>query len=217
MFVACLCLIVSCGRTTRDRASTVEDTLLNNAKDHFERNVRHLPANGESILPGKISTIAWKHARIQELSPGMPVVIVPLLLEGNFKVKSGSREYASPLSGNLSLFIFRDQQKSWHTEVVISVPDTDSRRFTGLVMVEDWQGNALRTLQYENGKKSAHFNGKLECIPTEWLVCTYKHCRTLYTSYNCIVKSSGRLAKNRVSINYGAGVRAAGTMVAQAE
>lgn len=220
IFGALLCLIiaVSCD-ITADKTSTEKDTLLENAKEYFEGSVQQMPATAKSILPGKISTIAWENARVQELSPGTPVAIVPITLDGDYKVKNGNGDHTSLLTGNVSLFIFRDHQQTWHSEVVIAVPEETGSRFSGLVIVEDWQGNALRTLQYTNGKKAEQASEKMQCIPTQWIESvTYggqEHAKSLYTSYNCIVKNDAKVEKNSVAINYGAGVRAKRSFIAQ--
>ncbi|MGB4774857.1 MAG: hypothetical protein WBP45_06780, partial [Daejeonella sp.] len=82
-------------------------------------------------------------------------VMVPLRYERTLAAKD-QKATGSPLKTQSYLMIYRDNNRQYHTEVVTRIPDENywNHRndqgvvFTGTVLIEDWQGNAIKSYLY---------------------------------------------------------------------
>ncbi len=150
--------------------TTEEQQLIANAKTYFENNV-HGTNVGKQLsdvtdtLPGQFNPVKsllknadWDDAYTIKLSIGK-IVVVPIQFKDSLYLRVDNNDNATQLPiNNLSkLIVYTDSAKQIHAEVVTGFPDTSfinnpSGTFTGIALVQDWQGNFLRGYSYENGQ-----------------------------------------------------------------
>jgi len=153
---AAILLYAACNKGPKGTAVPTGDDrmLIDEAHAYFNEYVLPLPvpegstsiADSRSALP---KMALWDKAYIQTTSI-RKTVRVPVAVQEPLYIKRDSGSVSISASSFTSLLLYKDAFDQWHAEVMTSIPDDDclrqpaGRRFTGKIMVEDWQGNYLK-------------------------------------------------------------------------
>lgn len=183
-----LYLFFSCNKNNEQAAPMDANTeLIQDAKNYFVKEV--LPGKltqspiveSNNRLPlGKIAN--WKMADVQNLRWGKTVV-VPLNLP-NIYITTDMSGTKRSLNGTSFLVVYSDKNKSKQADVVLLFPDKNSKKgvFSGMIIVEDWDGEIKSSYKYENGleynvvttvtdKSKRNVTTEQICITTDWYNC----------------------------------------------
>ena len=190
------------------------------ARSFFESSVENLESikvkNGRQFLRHSIDKyIFWDEAYFRYIDT-LTTIIIPIYYESDLYIKK--LDDRIDLSSLSYAIFYQDKNSKWHAETVITLPDeqflTDSLEnppFTGLVIVEDWQGGFLKGFSYNNSevrdfslkqdqtKRMSNEN----CLVTENYDCySYNDGMTWHCSLMSIDKycnsGSGGLATNYI-------------------
>jgi hypothetical protein len=136
----------------------------------------------------------WAKATTKRLSFG-GVVIVPISFEGNIQAGNPEDPKRYDINNITYLLSYKDANKKLHHEILTTVPDGKSTEdnFTGLITIEDWHGNFLRsylytdsTIQKMGESMITQPNAKYAqtiCTTTDWYTCSSSIYGT-FCSYN---------------------------------
>lgn len=203
-----LTAFLSCKKTDQKTA----ETLIEEARNYFETTVKtnssgSSPAVGGLKIPLPEKKVDWNRANVQDLRFGKTVV-VPLSIP-NFKTRDRLKTELQ-VEQNAFLIVYKDEDGKKHAEVVIKIPDENSEegRFSGIVVVTDWQQNLIQSYKYtyetETKVKTSIAVKRsdvtpetlvLWCIAVDWIVCAQMtgypvYCSYDYTSYFCFTENS---------------------------
>jgi hypothetical protein len=131
------------------------------------------------------------------LSQGGPdnVVVAPVSIKENLYLKRNGGSLSISAGLLTYLLMYPDNNGGYHVEVASKIPDdsyvtgkTAGESYTGLVHVEDWQGNILKSYHYKNGVFDRAFHPTLpsytqgnvkapslyqmSCLITDYYDCT---------------------------------------------
>jgi hypothetical protein len=159
---------IACKKGSSDKALTGipsnQNSLISDSRKYFESEI--LPQknkfnNGKSVfkpIRDLDKDVAWDKATIQRLSFGNAVV-VPLLFNSRLHAQISGLDGGVRIGiNNLhKLVIYKNELNAYHCEIVSSYPDQNyisnlNNPFTGLVLIQDWNGNVLRSFKHSNGK-----------------------------------------------------------------
>jgi hypothetical protein len=165
ILIILICIINSC---SKDSTQTVSEPANENAKliaeaKHYFENLYTGSNSTKSKTNNILKTtrqrlnkyIDWDKAYIGLLSSSK-MVMVPLKYDSTLSITYHGNIWK--LSNISRAFIYKDKNGNMRTEVVIRIPESYSMEnaakdtFSGLVLVEDWQGNAIKTIKFKNGK-----------------------------------------------------------------
>ncbi len=131
--------------------------------------------------------LLWEKADTRSLTKGIGVIIPISYSDERYTAKGNSTVSLSQLSYAM---IYKDQiGGQYHVELITTIPDEEylssdqsNQQFTGIVNVEDWEGNFLKGFLYKSGEiieftreekkeaKSAKI-AEVICITTDWYTC----------------------------------------------
>ncbi|MBB6609427.1 hypothetical protein H7F15_00105 [Pontibacter sp. Tf4] len=214
----CLALLLfSCSKDAENIAPAAQDnSLISNAMEHFNTSVltgtaveaQTQSANSNNYRHNIIKNAEWSNAKTVQLSIG-EAVQVPLSFSKELyaQVKNSPNKLA--LSSLSYLLMYRNT-RGWQTEVVHRLPDAAylantaiNKSFTGMVLVENWQGNFIRGYSYDgNGtvkkllaprvKGSSSETQVMYEMPSyecnkeiDWYTCSSWECHYSYTETIC--------------------------------
>jgi hypothetical protein len=155
-------LIGSCKKTDLSNKPSNEGqpSAVIEAKGYFESNIQK-PSLGEiqtesTDRPHSPSrSPIWNKAYVMTLSIG-PAVIIPLQYDRKSLFRSNlDSSHLYDMDFTSKLAIYKDPVGKFHTEVVNMYPDSlEAKRsgFTGIIKVEDWNGNFTNEFKYEGNK-----------------------------------------------------------------
>ncbi|MGB4773869.1 MAG: hypothetical protein WBP45_01740 [Daejeonella sp.] len=153
--------INSCKREELQPEQQPDQSLIESSKTYFEKNVlntTYQATDASAANKSKRQLIAktslWNQAFIKKTSLD-DAVMVPLQHERTLAAKD-KKATGSPLNIESYLMIYRDKDQQYHTEVITRIPDENywnhkndkAVAFTGTVLIEDWQGNAIKSYLY---------------------------------------------------------------------
>jgi len=115
----------------------------------------HLDAN--SIFDNKQAL--WERASLKLISTGQSVKIPLDFGHVYWQVNSKSKALM-PFSSLNYLFMYKDTSQNIHSEVVTLIPDSswlygNRDRYTGKIVVRDWNGKLIKVLKYNASNKKA--------------------------------------------------------------
>ena len=154
--------INSCKKDNQLLQQEAPQSLIAESKSYFENNVLHSTdqaLNSSTATKSKRQLVGkaplWDEAFTKKTSLG-EAVITPLRYQKRLAVKN-KKEGSSLLNAQSYLMIYTDKNKQYHNEVVTWIPDADylkhqndrSTTFTGIVLIEDWQGNKIKSYLYK--------------------------------------------------------------------
>ena len=182
----CLC-IASCQKHSSSSGSSPDP--ITQAKSWFENSVENAGiVNPANYRANQSKTLLWDGAAEVHLPYGR-VVIVPIQYAKNTLARTpwgGDHDYN--LSGFARVLFYQDGSQSWHAQVFTSLPDSDcisnpQPSFTGVVQVEDWQGNRIANYLYKKGQAPMKyaFSGTVPATKTTDAIAS--ECNDIY-GYN---------------------------------
>jgi hypothetical protein len=203
-----LLITLSCKNQNEMITNSDPKILIQEAKDYFQTNVLTSDSNDSSfrkeVNRRKIITKNpnWSAARVKKLTEA-DVIIIPLNFNEKMRGLRASDSTFFDLKNITYLVMYRDVNKKMQTEVLTVLPDEDfSRRktatlFSGIVLIDDWQGNNLGGYLYANGTSTPVTNEIVEkqkggrvstlvttCTTTDWYTCTSAGGVSLGCNYN---------------------------------
>ncbi|MES2372231.1 MAG: hypothetical protein V4557_06605 [Bacteroidota bacterium] len=146
-------------------------------------------------------TPMWDNAIADKMSMG-DGLIIPIKLDSVFYSISNFGGQKQSLENRIKLFMYKDIQGKFKTELVSSFPDQDfvigkSQKFTGIILVEDWNGNFIKGYKYEKNKilrlksyptSSGSPTPKINYIQAPNTTCFYDdYFRCVVGTDNCIL------------------------------
>ena len=158
--------------------TTEEQQLITNAKTYFENTVKikagndkaladTIPAGGAQFNAVKslIKNAVWSDAYVQTISIGK-IVVVPIHFSSSLYIYTNYTDSTVrlPINKLSKLIVYTDSLKQLHAEVVTEFPDDNfiknsTSSFSGIALVQDWQGNYLHGYQYSaSGIKKLAFS-----------------------------------------------------------
>lgn len=164
-----------------------EETLIGEAKDFFETKVLNAyqdinTSNPKALLP---KILKWEDAYVNKLSIG-GALVVPIHYEKSIVITNNlDKDRYYPLDDLTKLLIYKDIKNVYHAELINYFPDiyfkSFDHGFTGIVNVEDWFGNLLKSYKYEsdgaaqqlNPTKSQAFNTSMKTLKICYTVFGY--------------------------------------------
>jgi hypothetical protein len=163
--LASLLIYFSCQKTSEKNNvnSNVksDNDLVMEAKNYFNGNVKsqeNTVANKTNHISSLAKELRWDKAGVIQLSKFKGVVI-PVYFTNNWNSKSNltNSSTRTPINSISKLLIYSDQAGIYHAEVISAYPDSDfvqtaSRSFTGITMIQDWNGGFLKGYKYEKDK-----------------------------------------------------------------
>lgn len=107
----------------------------------------------------------WEKAHVVSIL-GKRAIMVPLKYEKPYLIKnslSGKRIYSADDVNKL--LIYRDAKNTFKAEKLTFYPDSNyynlpGQKFTGIIVVENWNGEWLNTFKYEKGGKIRKYDAK---------------------------------------------------------
>lgn len=203
-----LIAFLSCKKTDQK----APDTLIEEARNYFETSIKTNSSNSSPTgarlkIPLPEKKADWDRANVQDLRFGKTVV-VPLSIP-NFKTRDRLKTELQ-VEQNAFLIVYKDEEGKQHAEVVIKIPDENSEehRFSGIVIVSDWQDNVIQSYKYTYQTETKmnttilvrQNNASPEtivtwCIAIDWIVCAQMtgypvYCNYNYSTYFCFTENS---------------------------
>jgi len=149
------CALFQCRKDKNVSAITSDAKFLQEAKQYFETTV--LPAAEPSLDPNprrkSAKTIDWGRATLTRLPEG-EIITAPILFQK-------SLYFSTPLAPGIPirldsltrLLIFKDTQSQLHAQEITAIPDSSylngsGGTFSGILMVEDWNGNPISKYKF---------------------------------------------------------------------
>nr|WP_321450555.1 hypothetical protein [uncultured Carboxylicivirga sp.] len=134
--------------------------------------------------------LQWDEAYLRQLADNNLAVIIPILFEEEYYPQKNNSSYS--LNQLSNIMMYQNEEGSFNLEVVTTLPDsaffTDStfdKPFTGLVLVENWNGELLKSIHYtpegifiddkeKNSGPSLKRSTPNELCPiyTDWYTCS---------------------------------------------
>lgn len=207
-------MLFSCSKDAENIAPTAQDnSLINNAMEHFNTSVltgialeaQTQSANSSNYRQHIIKNANWTEAKTVQLSVG-EAVQVPLNFSKELyaQVKNGKSKLA--LSSVSYLLLYRNT-RGWQTEVVTRLPDAAylantaiNKSFTGMVLVENWQGSFIRGYSYGGdgtvkkllaprvkgpSSDTQVMNELSSCTITDWYSVSGNYSHYMYSEMTC--------------------------------
>jgi hypothetical protein len=143
-----------------------------------------------------VKAVDWIRAYTGTMSSSK-MVMVPVQYDSTLTITYRGNKWK--LNRITRVFIYKDKKGVMHTEVVTRIPDnytaeaSSKEKFTGLVLVEDWHGNAIKTIRFINGKTARFGNPVAIPVNSESAKDAFKY-RT--TGYECETYSWGHCGWN---------------------
>jgi hypothetical protein len=156
-----LLFVAACNKKDVHSGENASTSLIANARQYFESSVlprTMTPATAnQDPRAASPKTPIWGMAYTTNTALG-DMVVVPLSIKSNFKVKTngGNQSFSAGLFSNL--VVYKDNSGSYHAELVTKIPDDSyvsnlsaNKKFSGVALIEDWQGNFINGYHYANG------------------------------------------------------------------
>lgn len=145
---------------------SLNQQLIESSKQFFESHVQQLtklPLENDRISAAK--SLNWTLAKVRQLSNG-PAVVVPVQYKKALSVKTnfgGLKLFT--LNEITQLVVYKDANNTYHAELLTTFPDStavnpSSKKFTGIIFVEDWSGKRLRQFKYNSESAVLVYNGQ---------------------------------------------------------
>ena len=141
-------------------------SFIANAKQYFDQQV--IPQHQLQALANNLTIHVrnprknftknpiWQQAITFNLN-GNQCILVPVKFENPFFIQSsfgGNRMY--DINSLTRLFLYKDKSGNFHCEWLNYFPDSSfqkTKEFTGILFIDDWQGNSICKLKFEAGGK----------------------------------------------------------------
>ncbi|KIO76914.1 hypothetical protein TH53_12540 [Pedobacter lusitanus] len=133
---------------------------IQEAKDYFYNSVlknadgKITSSDSKTTNSDEIPSSLWEYARKKGLG-----VRVPLKFDSKLKYKIEGTTRSYSFDELIYLFLYKNKEDKFEVEKVTTMPDKDyvnntskERKFSGLVIVEDWYGNIKKVFQYKGGQ-----------------------------------------------------------------
>ena len=150
---ALMILSIGCKKNEGSLSQT-SDPAIASAKDYFDFLQHASPVSSSDPRFAASRSVDWSHATKVVFHGGMQAVVAPVQYLGSFYMGSSLdsvRYYSADQTTWLS--IYEDTLKQYHAEQVCFFPGSkylSNGTFSGLIFVDDWQGNALRKYLIED-------------------------------------------------------------------
>lgn len=143
----------------KDFQQQCKQLTIEEARSYFEENVmsnshfQHATVNNK-LSPRKDFRIPiWNKAYAIPSKFGSDAIVVPLAYTNPFFFQSNEFYSAKDL---IRLVIYRDKNDEYHSELITLLPEkgnstTKNGGYEGFVLIEDWNGNAIKILKYKRG------------------------------------------------------------------
>lgn len=167
LFSACLCclllviLINACKKNEEVKQPPTPAGLISEAKAFFtEHTLKDEPLNLNSANPVHNLTKkpVWEKATIRKISLGY-AVIVPIKYDEKMYLKTGKGDALLSIEETSYMMIYDDAKGNKQVERVTLMPYQSTKdntiEFTGIIAIEDWQGNFKKGYAIGKGGKAA--------------------------------------------------------------
>jgi len=160
-------LFIAC-RKDQNNANPKPSTeeIIESARTYFENTLQHSMYQSTGILRvDAAKTVNWQTAKVLSLS-GQPAVVVPVIYQENLFIKSNiSGENVFSLNDIAHLVIYKDQNKSYHIELVTAFPDStalknNAQKFTGIIFIENWEGQRFHQYKFNTDGAILTYNNQ---------------------------------------------------------
>ncbi len=153
--------IHSCKKDILPQEETAQ-SLIANSKSYFEQNVLNSTddkLNGSTETKGKRQLLGktplWDDAFVKKTAAG-DAVMVPVHFDKTIYTLAGKVKQSLALDNLTYLMMYKTRNGKMQTEVVSTFPDDEywdekdreKKPFRGMVVVEDWQGNFIKSYGY---------------------------------------------------------------------
>ncbi len=199
----------------KDQSLTADENIIEMARHFHEQesiDIIYRESNDarkfKSFRGALEKVVRWESARKINLSVGVAVV-VPLEFKQDMYVKQDENGPEIDIEYTTYLLIYKGVDQMMHSEMVTSIPDKsyieaagEAPKFTGLIIVEDWQGNFLKG--YKNTANESDVllpptktvsSGRVMCQDTYWYSCVTvgesTMCSYDYTETSCYSDGTG--------------------------
>ena len=189
--LASVLFLFSCKKSdvSEEKAPAVEkrqskvSAFINEAKQSFLQLQNRTARNQRNAVP---KSVIWDRAYTSTYKK-RKAVIAPLEFEKQLAFQTSFNPEKKNLSNHARLYMYKDSTGNFQTEVVYFFPEKldaqTSVRFSGLIKVEDWNGNDIKAYRFrdnkiyrlqakEDGRSSA--SGRVmaqQCYYIDWYDC----------------------------------------------
>ena len=193
-----LVFVVACNKHDANDTQSSPSAVIASARHYFESSVLPVPASAATVSQNPRAALPktpiWGMAYTTKTDLG-EMVVVPVAVKSNIylKINNGNQSFSAGLF--TSLVVYKDGSGSYHAQLVTKIPDgsyvsdlSAGKKFSGVVLVEDWQGNFIKGYHYSNGVSDRYYasykivhradrfgtTSLLEdpsCIISEWYEC----------------------------------------------
>lgn len=206
-------LIAACVKKDSAPNSSQEQTLIEEAKEHFIYDVSITEGMGAATTGSKHhylqKTPRWEFASVERLNSVNTVVVPIAFYDTTHSVKMIGKDAKLPLSNIAFMLVYHNPKKGNEltTELMYIIPDKSStpKKFSGTTIIEQWDGTILRGYQHlgdavsrlsvENSPNVTYARGTV-CETIDWYTCTHvgnypEYCQYNYSSTRCIELPDG--------------------------
>lgn len=159
LLISTTIIVYSCKKDRKFSPLEVRKELIAEAKTYFEEEVlsNNLKLyNDPNVRHSLIKRADWEKAVTKKISVG-DAVIVPILFDGNVFSGPANSNQKSDLNRNSYLMIYKDHGEKMHAEWVTLLPnkvrDKGNNKFSGIVVVESWNGKFNRAFAFNDAGK----------------------------------------------------------------
>ncbi len=145
----CLCA-TCCVKDKRTISNAVGHTAIDSAQLYFESSVlgEGGPPNSQNYRAHQPRTVRWDLSRTVLLSNGQAIVAPVQFTHPLFITSDVTGNGSFSLNDITALIVMRDSSAQFHCSLVTYLPDSTAivgvSTSSGIMLVEDWQGNSIR-------------------------------------------------------------------------
>ena len=163
-------LFSSC-RKNESAGTNASDPIIADAKNYFE--ATHFTGNadiqtnttGKQHDPWHRSSrvMRWNDASVISIGNFKGVMVPVVMTDPTYIQTNFSRSNVYSLADLTRVFIYRDASGSFQDNVLTYFPDSSyaaGNTFTGIVFVDDWNGNTITKFKFDKGGKILQSNAK---------------------------------------------------------
>ncbi|RIJ33449.1 hypothetical protein [Pontibacter oryzae] len=224
ILLAVLVLLFACAKEAENIVPNgAPDVLLvQTAKQNFDEmllNWKQLPDTVSQMSTSNdnprhhlAKAVDWQKAEVKQLTIG-EAVVVPLKYSKELFAKFRGSNTTFALNNAAYMMLYKHKSGEWRTEVITVVADEDflngakgKQPFSGIVVVEDWNGKFIRGFKYSGGRifslsgprqvveqptTQVQLYDPGSCTYVDWYSCGGGECHYMYTEVSCTGGGAG--------------------------
>jgi hypothetical protein len=189
-----LILLFSCKKDAKNSNETDVSQSTSFQKAVADAKLFFQTVEAKGSAPGVQRAAQWDKAYIGKLNSGN-LIVVPLKYSNHNGFTTSFNNTELSMEKQSHLCITQNLDGKYQAEVVTVLPEKDyanspNEKFSGVIVIDDWQGNNINTFIYKDGKKykyvpsnSANKTNEVTCTVINWYTCQMDEYGN---TYNCV-------------------------------